>query len=130
MNFPCTVFSWQEFTTIAFLPEAADGAGVGQRWGRERKEGGCQASRAPEVQFQDPSDSKVSLGYLKLRLHKNSTSALNHDSFRLHPNWAKPPNYNDPERGLSVFLFLLYGCYGESERRKAMQKAIPREITE
>lgn len=86
--------------------------------------------RAPEVQFQDPSDSTVSLGYLKLRLHKNSTSALNHDSFRLHPNWAKPPNYNDPERGLSVFLFLLYGCYGESERRKAMQKAIPREITE
>ena len=71
--------------------------------GSQRKEGGCQENRPSEAQFQDPSDSQVSLWYLKLRLPKESTSALNQDPFlRLHPACANPPNYNDPERGLSL----------------------------
>lgn len=52
--------------------------GIGWGWGRQKKEGGCQENGSSEVQFQDLSDSKVSLWYLKLRLHKTSTSALNH----------------------------------------------------
>lgn len=37
----------------------------------------------------------------------------------LHPAWANPSNYNDPERGLSLFLFLLYGFRGESKKSHA-----------
>ena len=114
---------WQEFTTIAFSPEA---------WGRDevgpRKEGSYQKTD-PEVQFYGLSDSEVFLWYFKLRLHKKSTSALNHDSFPPStPSWANPSNYNDPERGQSLFLFLLYGFCGESEKRKSRKRPSPERL--
>lgn len=114
---------WQEFTTIAFSPEA---------WGRDevgpRKEGSCQKTD-PEVQFYGLSDSEVFLWYFKLRSHRNSTSALNHDSFPPStPSWANSSNYNDPERGLSLFLLLLYGFCGESEKRKSLKRPSPERL--
>lgn len=94
--------------------------------GSQRKEGGCQENRPSEAQLQDPSDSQVSLWYLKLRLPKKSTSALNQDPFlHLHPACANPPNYNDPERGLSLSYFLLHGYCGGNERSKAVNSPSP-----
>lgn len=46
----------------------------------------------------------------------------------LHPAWANPSNYNDPERGLSLFLFLLYGFCGESKKRKSCKRPSPERL--
>lgn len=72
MNSPC------RNSLLARVYDCSFSWGMGWGWGRQKKEGGCQENRSSEVQFQDLSDSKVSLWYLKLRLYKTSTSALNH----------------------------------------------------
>ena len=46
----------------------------------------------------------------------------------LHPAWANPSNYNDSERGLSSFLFLLYGFCGEGKKRKSCKRPSPERL--
>lgn len=80
MNFPCRISHWLEFT-IAFSPEAwsGDEVAVGRKMIVKKKNKTKQQTLRGAVW--GLSDSEIFLWYLKLRLHKNSTSALNHDSF-------------------------------------------------
>lgn len=83
---------------------------MGWEWSRKRKESGCQENKLPEMQFQGLNNSKVFLYYLKLRLHKNSTSALNYHSFPSSPpNLGKPSKlYWSRKRTIIAFIFAIW----------------------